>query len=232
MSDTQEASEASDAPADASGDESVGRGGDGNVDAPAESATDAPADLSSPDVPPLTHYIVFTTSVGYTGNLGGLTGADQKCQARAAAATPPLAGTFMAWLSDSTTSAASRLPTHGTLPYVMVDGTVVASDWTDLTDLTGNLLQHMITVDENGNTVPGTDDVCSGFGGHYVWTNSADDGTIYDPAQTCQNLTSALSTDKGNTGSASTNQASTSFWSSWCHGQSCDSLAALYCVQQ
>ncbi len=167
---------------------------------------------------------MFTTSTTYSGNLGGLMGADQLCQARAAAGN--LSGTFKAWLSDSTTSAASRL-THGALPYELVDGTVVAADWTALTS---GMLQTMIELDENGNLLPQAD-TCSGFNGHYVWTDSADDGTIYDAAQSCQNWTSALGTDNGSTGSSSTLQA-TSYWSSWCHLESCSSMASLYCIQQ
>jgi hypothetical protein len=64
---------------------------------------------------------VFVTSTGYPGNLGGLAGADAKCQERATAAG--LGGTFKAWLSAAGTgnSAAERL-THATVPYVRVDG--------------------------------------------------------------------------------------------------------------
>jgi hypothetical protein len=221
---SSEASETSDAPQDAAGDESAVQGGDGSVDAPAESAIDAPGDLAVQDVAPLTHYVVFATSAAYTGNLGGLSGADQKCQTLASA---KLTGTFKAWLSDSNTSAASHLTTHGTLPYILVDGTLVANDWTDLTS---GMPQHMIDLDESGNQVA-TADMCSGFGGHYVWTDSNDDGTIYNTAQSCQNWTSAASTDNGSTGSASLNQA-TSYWSNWCNLQSCDTPASLYCVQQ
>lgn len=214
----------SDAPQDAAGDESTVQGGDGGGDAPAESAIDAPGNLAVQDVAPLTHYVVFATSAAYTGSLGGLSGADQKCQTLASA---KLSGTFKAWLSDSNTSAASHLTTHGALAYVLVDGTLVANDWTDLTSGT---LRHMIDLDESGNQVA-TADMCSGFGGHYVWTDSNDDGTIFNTAQSCQNWTSPASSDNGSTGSASLNQA-TSYWSNWCNLQSCDTPASLYCVQQ
>jgi len=219
-SDGPAASEASDAPQDAGGDSTV----EGGVDGPAESGIDAPGDVPAQDVTPLTHYVVFTTSAAYMGNLGGLSGADQKCQTLASG---KLTGTFKAWLSDSNTSAATRLTTHGVLPYVLVDGTVVANDWTDLTS---GSLQHMIDLDESGNQVA-TADTCSGFGGHYVWTDSNDDGSIFNTAQSCQNWTSLASTDNGSTGSASLNQA-TSFWSNWCNLQSCNTPASLYCVQQ
>lgn len=234
-SDAVDAPNASDAPRDAGGEDSATQGGDGNGgDAPAESTIDAPEeDVAAQDSPPVTQYLVFVTSTRYTGDLGGLVGADQKCMARAAAAMPsPLPGTFKAWLSDSTTSAAMHLTTHGTVPYVMVDGTVVAADWNALTSVGGAQVQNMITIDENGNTVPSSIDVCSGFGGHFVWTNSNDDGSLFAAAGTCQDLTSASSSDTGNTGSASNDQMSTQWWSSWCNGQACSSMASLYCIEQ
>lgn len=47
------------------------------------------------------------TSTTYDGNLGGVAGADAKCQARADAAS--LGGTWKAIISDSTTNAHSRM---------------------------------------------------------------------------------------------------------------------------
>ena len=48
------------------------------------------------------------TSSSWNGNLGGLSGADAKCQ-QAANATG-LGGTWVAWLSDSTHNAKDRIP--------------------------------------------------------------------------------------------------------------------------
>src|SRR4051794_30232839 len=48
---------------------------------------------------------VFITSGGYSGDMGGLQGADQICQALAS--TARLKGTYKAWLSDSTPSSPS-----------------------------------------------------------------------------------------------------------------------------
>ena len=69
---------------------------------------------------------VFVTSSTFDGNLGGLAGADVKCQG--AATTAGLPGTFRAWLSDSTTSASARL-THSALPYALVNDVQVADDF-------------------------------------------------------------------------------------------------------
>jgi hypothetical protein len=62
---------------------------------------------------------VFVTSTSYTGDLGGLAGADLKCQA--AAESVGLHGTFKAWLSDKKTPAPSRLSDLG--PWYSIDGT-------------------------------------------------------------------------------------------------------------
>lgn len=49
----------------------------------------------------------FVTSTKYDGNLGGISGADAKCQARADAVS--LGGTWKAIISDSTTNAYGRM---------------------------------------------------------------------------------------------------------------------------
>ena len=50
---------------------------------------------------------IFVTSTSFGGNLGGITGADANCAARAAAV--PLTGQFRAYLSDSTHDAVCRV---------------------------------------------------------------------------------------------------------------------------
>ena len=101
---------------------------------------------NSPSATTLTPKKVFVTSAMYNGNLGGLSGADAKCQALANAAG--LTGTFKAWLSDSTTSAKDRL-THSASGYARVDGVIVANDWNDL--VSGGL-RNPIQIDENGGS--------------------------------------------------------------------------------
>ena len=93
---------------------------------------------------------VFVTESVHTGDLGGLEGADAICQAEADAAG--LAGTFLAWLSDSSESPFARFKHYNAMleplyPYKLVDGTLIASGWTDLTDGTVN---HMIYVTATG----------------------------------------------------------------------------------
>lgn len=105
---------------------------------------------------------VFITSTTYNGDLGRLTGGDSKCQTQANTAN--LGGTWKAWLSDKTTSAASRLVHYGG-PYQRVDGIRVANNWLDLTD--GSLLAP-INVTELKTT----------FNATWVWTGTFADGSI------------------------------------------------------
>ena len=78
---------------------------------------------------------VFLSSATYDGNLGGLSGADAKCQGLATAAGLP--GIYKAWLSDGTSAPSTRfVPSSG--PYQLVTGTPIAANFTDLTD--GTLL--------------------------------------------------------------------------------------------
>jgi hypothetical protein len=154
---------------------------------------------------------VFITSGTYTGNLGGLSGADSSCQALADAAG--LVGTFKAWLSDGTTSAASRL-THSTLDYVLVDGTVVANGWNDLTDGT---LDAVINLTQTG--APNAS--------KFVWTNTTQSGTI-DGAAHCLNWTSNQGAETGNRG---TSGFTTFEWTNNL-GNFCTATNYLYCFEQ
>lgn len=83
---------------------------------------------------------VFVTSKLFKGNLGGLSGADQKCQSLADAVD--LGGQFRAWLSDASTPITTRFqaPAGG---YVRLDGVVIANDWSELA--VGKTLQHLIS---------------------------------------------------------------------------------------
>jgi cysteine-rich repeat protein len=133
--------------------------------------------------------MVFLTSDEYNGNLGGLSGADQICQNLADNAE--LAGTFKAWLSDSTTSAGARLQ-HSQVPYVNLWGQKIADDWADLTDAE---LDRAITVDENGKDYTeeiGCDPLGITFGAGRMWTNTTTEGSIKG-ASSCSNWTSESS---------------------------------------
>jgi hypothetical protein len=152
---------------------------------------------------------VFVTSLRYTGNLGGVAGADMLCQQRATAAGLP--GSYKAWLSDSTQAASARL-THASVPYRRVDGSLVANNWSDLTDGTiGSELQ----IDENGS-----------LHFFYVWTGTTSAGTLSTP--TCADWTDSGEGTNGRWGSGGSLDAV------WTEGstQACSTQSPIYCFQQ
>jgi Collagenase NC10 and Endostatin len=166
---------------------------------------------------------VFLTSTTYKGGaLGGLDGADAKCQARAVAAG--LAGTYRAWLSDSTGSPSSRFTRHGA-PYALVNGSVVANDWAGLTS---GSLRHAINVTELGGPPPTSTTVC---GGSYVWTDTDASGQL-ELSETCGDW-SDVNGDGTRWGLATSQVVWTSSCTAALAGMGgCGTLAPLYCFQQ
>jgi hypothetical protein len=154
----------------------------GDSPTPTETSTPTPTETSTPDASPTStetptptsapvYKLVFVTSTTYSGNLGGLSGADQICQTLANQAG--LLGTYKAWLSDSATSVSSRIA-HANVPYQRIDGVAIANNWTDLTD--GSLLAPL-SFTESGAIVSGTG----------VWTNSNVGGMTASMTNTCTN---------------------------------------------
>jgi hypothetical protein len=86
----------------------------------------------------------FVTGSVYTGAIGGLAAADASCAT--AAADAGLDGTFIAFLSDTTSDILTRLA--GSRGWIRTDGAPVA----DLaTDFAGGLIAFPIRMDEFGN---------------------------------------------------------------------------------
>ncbi len=157
---------------------------------------------------------VFVTAAVVLPDFGGLDGGDQLCANAADDAGLP--GTFRAWLSDGTGSPSTRF-TMGETPFCLVDGTVIADDWADLTDAS---LAHAIEVDENGGSPGGT---------VRVWTGT---GSAGGPSGlNCLGWTSASGGEAGRFG------AMNAFNAAWTDGgsfnnQVCSDPAHLYCFEQ
>lgn len=157
------------------------------------------------------HRKVFVSSAAYNGNLQGLAGADARCQALATSAGFP--GTFRAWLSDSSTGPADRFDTSFTGVYELVDGTLVAHGWADLTDGT---LQHAIDVTEGNGVVDAT-----------AWTNTSTSGTPLGGVH-CSDWSSSSSMVQGLYGfTASTD----SQWTDGMNPVLCSAGNKIYCFE-
>ena len=155
---------------------------------------------------------VFVTSGDVGGNLGGLDGADAICQFLADANGVP--GTFRAWLSDATGSPSTRF-VQSPGPYVLLDGTVIAASWADLTD--GAILAP-IQVDESGNSSADPE----------AWTNTQADGTVDAPGRHCQNWTDG----NQSIGAVGVTPATDAAWTESGRVAACFAGAKLYCFQQ
>lgn len=159
--------------------------------------------------------IAFVTRAKFSGNLGGLAGADQRCF-EAAKAIPGLGGrAFRAWLSDSLSSVKDRLP-KGTQNYRRTDKTIVATNFLDLADGTVAL---PIALDEKSVMLDPDPLERS------VWTGTSKSGDKEE--FNCRDWTSADIMQSGNYGDSQTTD------SNWTAGgtSSCNAQRHLYCIE-
>ena len=162
-------------------------------------------------------HIVFVSSRRFSGIFFPPGDADARCRELAADAGLP--GFYRAWATNESgpggPEPALRFA-RAFAPYVLVDGTVVANDWDDLTD--GTLLAP-IDLNERGEQASVE-----------VWTNVGTDGTQLEPlnADTCDGFRSDSPTLRGRHG------ISTETGSAWTNAgfDTCDQEKALYCFSQ
>jgi hypothetical protein len=201
---------APDAPPDAQIDDA----GEPDVILPVDADSDADAGPPPCNGALACERIVFVTSQVYTGAaVNGITGANNKCQASANQSTNPRVKgrAFRAWISTDASAADVRLP-HGTMAYVRPNGTVVATDWTQLTDGT---LDLAIQLDEFGVSRAGT-----------AWTGTTPDGASVI-GQNCVDWTSAAMAATGRSGAVVATGAT---WTSDVD-RPCNLGRRLYCVE-
>lgn len=149
---------------------------------------------------------VFATNALFTGALGGLSGADEKCQAAADGAK--LGGTFKAWLADGAKAAGERFPHLDTL-YQRVDGVFLADSWSALQKTT--LMAPIF--DEQGQKLA-----------KFTWTGMSDQG-VPGAKGHCKVWTSAEVLDNGLCGSVSGSPGED--WQSYTVGSCADTMHLL-----
>ncbi|QQR90641.1 MAG: hypothetical protein IPJ88_02545 [Myxococcales bacterium] len=166
---------------------------------------------------------VFISSVAYTGNMGGLSGADGLCQTLAGNAG--LSGTYKAWLSAPNNSVASRFNTSE-MTYQLVDGTKIAIGWSEL--ISGKL-RSAIDTDENNNTSLSVSSA-SCDGKVSAWTGTDATGQSFSSSLSCNGWTSTGS-ESAVLGEAT---ATSSAWTVSCTltNSPCSRQARIYCIEQ
>ncbi len=167
---------------------------------------------------------IFVTSELYWGDLGGLAGADAKCQSLADKAG--LTGTFKAWLGTFEVPAIDRLY-QSPGRYKRVDGVVVADNFEQL--MNGPLQAH-VTIAETGESIDELDAIKDEWWTHRVfWSGGAEpyvapsDGNCADwtsPSQEYMGITTSFTSHYGG-----------GYGNSY-GAHSCNHHLALLCVQQ
>lgn len=152
----------------------------------AEEPVDAIGDEDATPHPPKR---VFVTSSSSTGNIGGLEGADERCNTLAKSAG--LDGTWLAWLSTPNVNAIDRLPHLGS--YELLDGTVVV---TSKQQLTSGRIEHAIDMTENKERLTKNRGVWTGTRGNGT-ADATCNGWTTDSALVLGTLASAIASDVG-----------------------------------
>jgi hypothetical protein len=161
---------------------------------------------------------VFVTSVTYNGNLGGLSGADAKCQQRANAAG--LDGTWKAIISTSQQPAINR----------------IGYNWDCLITVTGRLIDcHTARVGANGYSIwdgslawgPILTDEYGNTKSISVWTGTLTDGT--SSGSNCLSWTDQSTSILGTPGLSVSRDAG---WIYRSTSSECSNYLALYCIEQ
>lgn len=194
----------------------TGDGAGDDTGSPADGGADADADAGPVFVGCLgdagCERVMFVTKQTFQGNLGGVAGADAKCQA-AADQSPLLrikGHAFRAWVSTSAQAARDR-HVHGTQKYLRANGTTTLADHFD------DLVQN----GPNG-AIHDQDDTLSDKG---AWTGTKNDGD--KAAATCADWTATV----GSTGlTGNPDQPAT--WSEDPPAVGCENTATLICVER
>jgi DNA-binding beta-propeller fold protein YncE len=169
--------------------------------------------------------ILFATSTTYNGNFGSsasaaIAAANNDCAARATAAG--LSGTFLAWIAITTgTNDPNTTFVHSYGPYVEVNGTVIATNWSAL--VASGTLTNSITLNESGTTVTGD-----------AWTNVGTNGKAEhsgnSAADNCASWSNGTGSDTGYYGVLGSATAAWTYTSS--ATATCSTAEHLICVQQ
>ena len=182
-----------------------GSGGSGSSSSPSPSSSSS---SSSPPPSSSGTKHVFVTRTQYTGALGGLAGADSRCQISADAAG--LGGSWKAWLSDSSLAAPSRITGGGPWRLVGSDQLVFASA-ASLRGYPSNPLDR----DEYGKQTT-----------NGIWTGTLDQG--FAASDTCADWTEGDWNAHGVSGFPQM----PSEWTSDGATYGCDIENALLCIEQ
>jgi Protein of unknown function (DUF1554) len=148
-------------------------------------------DTTGPDNTTALSFFV-SSSTSATGNLGGLSGADSRCQGLAAAVGAG-SKTWHAYLSTGSVNARDRI---GSGPWRNANGAVLANNLNELHSRTGDAT---LFVDERGTRINGQWSGSPSPNQHDVLTGSTADGRVM-AGMTCSDWTSSSASEAAQVG--------------------------------
>lgn len=171
--------------------------------------------------------VAFMTSAVYTGDLGGLDGADVLCQEHAGAAGMVRWDMFRAWLSGDALGPLDRFTAIPVRPILLPNGELIADS---LNDLVLGGPGEGIRVDEFGAPLPSS----------LVWTNTGINGEPFSAVNDCSGWSSAMPGLSAVAGISHVPHEPEDAWEQWQGerhwteklGRACNLLARLYCFEQ
>lgn len=169
---------------------------------------------------------VFVTEKKFSGEIGGLAGADQQCVNAATMAGLEGSKQYKAWLSDDLQEAGTRIkPKTGR--FRRTDGLDVADSWEAFKS---GALQQAILLNEYGNLPTGSDGLCGST--QMARTNTNYDGSRYTMAHDCDGFTKPVGPSAFGRFTATSKD-----WSVVCATEqsptaNCSKLAPIYCIQE
>ena len=163
--------------------------------------------------------VAFMSSATFSGNLGGLDGADLKCRNLAKAAGLPAWETYRAWLSDGEIGPLDRFKLSPAKAYGLPNGVRLADD---LGDLVLNGPGEGIRVDELGEPVAPA----------LVWTNTSVVGSPYSATDHCNHWSSTAGQLTARVGLSHRAMEPPDAWQQWHADLQWTSLMAWLCGAQ
>ncbi|HEY0133794.1 MAG TPA: hypothetical protein VGB85_06925 [Nannocystis sp.] len=161
--------------------------------------------------------LCFLTSAVYKADsFLGAELADDACRAAALDAGFDNAAGFMAWISDDASSPATRF-TPSAIPYVLPNGVRIANHSKQLMS-TGPIAG--ITRTDKG------EDLLKAW----VWTGTAPNGTLADPALDCENWTSASFEHQARVGRSGVDEQNLDEWNVWKYEDHWTNLQSFHCA--
>ncbi len=168
----------------------------------------------------------FVSDERFNGNLGGRTGASEKCQDMADEAMLP--GTYHAWLGGSTNNQHAKTYVNlDSRPYFLPGDSKIKIAQNGNGVISGSLMAPINRDQFGAEIIVGMDFDCQ-EDSEFAWTNAKPDGDVNDGQQSCDGWTSNANNKDGGRGCPRKNDGE---WTLSCQPFNCAAELHIYCFE-